>query len=149
MKTENILLACGIVGTGALLLYYYFRKLQFKIIVKNTGVTHAVGSNYVKIYNDNQYEYYGFEDWEKGKDPINPDLEPDFDYDEPLIRVKYLPNRKLEITILKYGGVYHSDLYLEDKLLLSNIGGSEQNHVGETIIVDKPPMIPYLPFIPL
>lgn len=56
---------------------------------------------------------------------------PDWDYDEPLLRVRKLDDT-LEVTIEKYGGRANVDVYYGDTRLWERVGGFLGRYVGET-----------------
>lgn len=109
---------------------------------------HTVNSKYCKVQEVEPGTEYllGFEDRDAefaekmGGPPGWP--APDWDYDEPLVRVRKEEER-LKVKIEEYGGYLASDLWYAGKKLFEGIGGWFNAHVGEekTVAaeVPKPP----------
>ena len=69
---------------------------------------------------------------------------PDYDYDDPTLHVEKLDGR-LQISITGYSSRFHSDIYAYDRVLWLDAGGVERNHLGESLIVTLPEMLPPAP----
>ena len=118
---------------------------DISVVVKETGaVIHASESEWCKIetVQPGREWTYGFEEM-KGQP------NPDYDYDEPLIHVEKRDG-SLQITLCKYGGRFHVDVYAFNRLLWRDVGGPERRHVGESLIVEllkpiAPPVVPPAP----
>jgi len=64
-------------------------------------------------------------------------LRPDYDYNEPILRIKRVYD-ELHVTIEEYHGYFHADIYAYGVLLWSNVGGRERRHVGDSTTVKIP-----------
>jgi len=113
------------------------------VIVKETGVViHAYESEWCRIetVTPGREWLYGFEEL-KGQP------NPDYDFDEPLIRVEKTDNR-LQLWLEEYNGVYHADVFAYNRLVFSNVGGPERSGVGASAIVELPKVPPVPPAPP-
>jgi len=107
-------------------------------------IKHPVDSKYCRvevIVPDKEYRL-GFEDRDQEayeKSIADPKLtttgKPDWDYDEPLLRVVKTDNT-LSVTVERYGGSGSSRVYYGDKMVFDWCGGWFNWHVGETKYVD-------------
>lgn len=114
------------------------------ILVRETGeIIHASERDWcrVRTVRLGREWLYCFEDM-KGQPA------PDYDYDEPVLRVEVL-NGRIQLKIEAYGGPLHSDIFVFKRPVWRNVGGLEGRHVGDTAIVDlpeaPPPPIPPIP----
>jgi len=86
---------------------------------------------------------YGFEYF---KPPTPLGIKPDYDYDEPVLRITK-KNNTLEILIEDFGGFFTVDIYAFDKMLWADVGGVTKRHVGtsKTVTIPVPPPPPPVP----
>jgi hypothetical protein len=77
------------------------------------------------------------------KPPTPHGIRPDYDYDEPVLRITKT-NNTLEIFIEDFGGIYTVDIYAFGSLLWADVGGPTRRHVGstKTIAISVPPAPP-------
>jgi len=107
------------------------------VIVKETGVKiHASEEEWCRIR-----EIQPGREWTYGFEEMKGQPQPDYDYDEPLIHVE---NRDgvLQLTISKYEGKFHVDIYAFNRLIWRDVGGPERKHVGESLFVKIPEVVP-------
>jgi hypothetical protein len=75
---------------------------------------------------------------------------PDYDYDDPTLHVEKLDGQ-IQISITSYSSTFHSDIYAYNNCLWHDAGGIENNHLGESLIVnlpEKPPPYPPVEEVP-
>jgi len=114
---------------------------------------HTIDSQYCKIETivpDKEWRLY-WEDTDEDISAVWPREVPDWDYDEPILHV-LRTNNELNITMEKYGGRLHSDIYYGDTRLWEAAGGMVHVGVGETktvpVSVTPGPGIPSPPPTP-
>jgi len=110
------------------------------IVVKETGeVIKADESDWciISTVEPGKVWLYRFEDM-KGQ------FFPDYDYDDPTLHVEKLDG-SLQISITSYSSRFHSDIYAYDRVLWLDAGGVERNHLGESLIVTFPEVLPPVP----
>lgn len=97
---------------------------------------HSVESKYAKVtqIKDNEY-MVGFEDRDEEMHEKGYPYAPDWDYDEPLLRVRRDGNT-LYVTAEKYGGAGISRIKYADLVLWDPIGGWFKAGVGQTKVIN-------------
>jgi len=105
----------------------------------NETPTHSVESEYCRVnVVGEDFEYLlGFEDRDQKMYEAGYPYAPDWDFDEPLVRVTRNGD-KLTVKIEKYGGAGISRLMYLDKVLFDPIGGLFGSNVGGSQIVTIP-----------
>lgn len=109
---------------------------------------HTVDSKYCKVTEivpDVEYEL-GFEDRDGEFVTIKMGGAwgwpmPDWDFDEPLLRV-IKTNGSLSVKVEKYGGSYTSDVYYSDTKIFSQVGGFFGMKVGTSTVVGAVTPVP-------
>lgn len=105
-----------------------------KIYVVNTGRWHHALSEYFKILESGtnpdgtKYWIVGFEDL----DILDP-VQPDWDYNQPKIRVDQLDQNTIKITGLSYSARFHNMLYYGNHLIFDLPPGERTNFGEKTI----------------
>jgi len=117
--------------------YYEKRRRERGKEVENP--VHPVESEYCKVQTVKEGEEYllGFEDRDEKMYKEGYPYAPDWDYDEPLVRVKRDGN-KITVTIEKYGGLGISRLTYFDNVIFDPIGGIFKTNVGKTKVLVIP-----------
>lgn len=75
------------------------------------------------------------------KPPTPHGIRPDYDYDEPVLKITK-KNNSLDIMIEDFGGVYTVDVYAFGELLWADVGGVTRRHVGAVKTVAIPAVPP-------
>lgn len=72
---------------------------------------------------------------------------PDTDYEDPVLHIERLDGR-LQLSIYRYSGQYHVDVFVFGRPVWQDVGGAERSHVGDSSMVElpyPPPVFPPLP----
>jgi len=113
------------------------------VMVKETGaVIHASESEWCRIE-----EIKPGREWNYGFEEMKGQPSPDYDYDEPLLHVQKIDGR-LQLTIKEYHGGFHVDVFAFNQLVWRDVGGPEHRHVGDSVIVELPEIVPPVPAPP-
>jgi len=114
----------------------WFRRERGKEV---ENPVHPVESEYCKVQTVKEGEEYllGFEDRDEKMYKEGYPYAPDWDYDEPLVRVKRDGN-KITVTIEKYGGLGISRLTYFGNVIFDPIGGIFKTNVGKTKVLVIP-----------
>jgi hypothetical protein len=87
------------------------------IYVENNGAYHYPGTRYCKVERIGPENWrYHFEDLDEAAGET-----PDWDYDEPILRVEKI-GENLRITFEVYNGGYRTDVYYSGTLLWDSVG---------------------------
>lgn len=110
----------------------------FFIHTSTSWTDHKADSQYCRVatIREGREWVLGFEEGDETYATKDPTFAPDWDYDEPVLRV-ILTDNVLNITTEKYGGYTHACRVNYGRTVLwARVGGNWDRHVGETIGLD-------------
>lgn len=110
----------------------------FVITTDTSWKEHKADSQYCRVatIREGREWVLGFEEGDEAYAAQDPSFAPDWDYDEPILRV-ILTDNVLNITTEKYGGYTHAcRINYGGTVLWARVGGDRDRHVGETIGLD-------------
>lgn len=107
----------------------------FFIVTDTSLAEHKADSKYCRITTllAGKEWLLGFEEGDESYATKDPSFAPDWDFDEPVLRVIKTDNI-LNITTEKYGGYTHAcRVNYGTTVLFARVGGAAERHVGETV----------------
>jgi|GEM_PF-5867185 len=111
---------------------------SFFIVTDTSWAEHRSDSMYCRVTTIREGREWtlGFEEGDESYATQDPSFAPDWDFDEPLLRVIKTDNI-LNITTEKYGGYTHAcRINYGGTVLWARVGGDRDRHIGETIGLD-------------
>jgi len=111
---------------------------SFFIVTDTSWAEHRADSMYCRVTTiwEGREWTLGFEEGDESFATQDPSFKPDWDFDEPLLRVIRTDNI-LNITTERYGGYSHAcRVNYGGTVLWARVGGAAPRHIGETIGLD-------------
>jgi len=107
--------------------------------IEGEAPVHTVDSKYCKVQVVVPGKEYllGFEDRDEGMVEKGYPYKPDWDYDEPVLRVRKTDG-SIEVKVEKYGGWGISRILYNDQVLFDPVGGWFKTNVGKTKTIGVP-----------
>jgi len=102
----------------------------------------ARNEKYCRVESGTDTWRYRFED---GDDTISfpgdVAYRPDWDFDEPTLRIEKKSENAINVTVEAYGGMTWAKIGCGDKILWEKVGGGQSAKVGETTEIINPPIV--------